>query len=291
MKKDYKVDLKRKAVKQKAQDAESAIADMKNYPTTAVIDLRKLPTSLLQNLRKKIREDGGKVLILKKPVLERVLKASPKLADKAAECNKPLGLILTSWSPYQLYKFFKDNRKKRAAKVGDVAPFDIIVPEGETDLPPGPALSELKTAGLNVQIKGGKIIISKDSMVAKLGEPITAPKVSALQKLNVKPFEISVTYMFGFDGKYVYSADLFAMDDTIAGDLRSCMSDAFNLSLNASYPTSQNIDALLTFAMKQSANLALNGGIYSSGSMEQLLVSALRQGSALESLESKAQNL
>jgi large subunit ribosomal protein L10 len=289
MKKDYKVDLKRKAVKQKADDVESAIADMKKYPTTAIIDLRKLPTSLLQSLRKKIREDGGKVLILKKPVLERVLKASPKLADKTTECNKPLGLILTSWSPYQLYKFFKGNKKRRAAKVGDVAPFDIIVPEGETDLPPGPALSELKTAGLNVQIKGGKIVIAKDSTVAKLGEPITAPKVSALQKLNVKPFEISVTYMFGFDGRYVYSAEMFAMDDTITADLCACMSDAFNLSLNASYPTSQNIQALLTSAVRQSVSLGLNGGLYSSGSMEQLLVSALRQGSALEGLESNKQ--
>jgi large subunit ribosomal protein L10 len=289
MKKDYKVDLKRKAVNEKVHDVESAIADMKRYPTTAVIDLRKLPTSLLQNLRKKIREDGGKVLILKKPVLERVLKASPKLSDKAADCDKPLGLILTSWSPLELYQFFKQNKKRRAAKVGDIAPFDIIVPEGETDLPPGPALSELKTAGLNVQIKGGKIVISKDSTVAKVGEPITAPKVSALQKLNVKPFEISVNYVFGFDGKYVYAADLFAIDDTIAADLRACMSDAFNLSFNASYPTSQNIDALLTSAMKQSVNLALNGGIYSSGSMEQLLVSALRQGSALEGLENKKQ--
>ncbi len=287
MKKDYKVDLKRKAVKEKVDEVESTIADMKNYSTTALIDLRKLPTSLLQTLRKKIREDGGKVLILRKPVLERVLKSNSKLSKEASECDKPLGLILTSWSPLQLYKFFKQNKKRRAAKVGDVAPFEIVVPEGETDLPPGPALSELKAAGLNVAIKAGKIVVSKDSVVAKAGEAITAPKVSALQKLNIKPFEISVTYLMGFDGKFVYAADLFSIDDTIVSDLQNALANSFNLSVNASYPTSRNIDLLLTNALRQSQNLALNGGIYSSGSMEQLLVSAIRQGTALEGLEAK----
>jgi large subunit ribosomal protein L10 len=289
MKKDYKIDTKRKAIREKMDDVESTIADMKSYPTAALIDLRKLPDSLLQKVRKKVREDGGKLMILKKPVIERVLKANPKLADKVSECNKPMALILSKSSPYQLHTFFKQNKKRRSAKVGDVAPFDIIVPEGETDLPPGPALSELKGAGINVQIKGGKIVVAKDSVVSKKGETITAAKVSALQKMGVMPFEISVRYILGFDGEYIYPSELFLIDDTIGSDLTAGLSDAFNLSVNAGFPTERNIDILLGEAFRQSVNMSINGMIYSTSSIEQLLTSALRQGMALEGLETKKQ--
>ena len=284
----YKVNLKKPAVKKKIEQVEATIGDLKKYPTVALIDLKKLPDALLQKIRKKIRDDGGRILILKKPVIERVMQSNAHLAGRVSECEKPLGLILTKKSPFELYRFFQTNRKKRAAKAGDIAPFEIIVPEGDTDLPPGPALSELKTAGINVQIKGGKIVVAKNSTVAKEGEKITDAKAKALQKLGIQPFSVSVNYIFGFDGEYIYNSDLFAIDETIATDLQAGMCDAFNMSINASYPTSANADLLLAQAVQQSVNVALNGELYSTIAIEQLLASALRQGWALTGLETEA---
>jgi large subunit ribosomal protein L10 len=281
--------MNRVSVKKKMEQVKTTIKELNASPTVALIDLRKLPDSLLQKIRQKIRQDGGQLKILQKPVLERVLNAHPKLCAKVSECDKPMGLILTPKSPLELYKFFRMNKKKRAAKPGEIAPFNIIVPEGETDLPPGPALSELKTAGLNVQIKGGKIVISKDSTVAKAGEAITDIKAKALQKLGVLPFEVSVRYILGFDGEYIYDSSLFSIEETAAADFRSAMSDAFSFSINASYPTQANIDILLGGAVRQSIDFSVNSGTYSSISMEQLLISALRQGLALSGLENKKQ--
>ena len=207
----YIADTKRKAIQEKIKLVQTVSEELGNYPTVALIDLRKLPDALLQKVRKKVREGGGVVRILKKPVLERVLKSNKKLEHMSAECNKPMALIMTPMSPFQLYKFFETNKKRRAAKAGDVAPFDIIVPEGETDLPPGPALSELKTAGLNVQIKAGKIIIAKDSTVSKSGERITDIKAKALQKVGIMPFEISVNYLYGFAGQSCQPFDVVVL--------------------------------------------------------------------------------
>ncbi len=283
----YKVDANRKAVKEKIEQVRDAISDMKKYRTVALLDLRRLPTSLFQSLRKRIREDGGRVLVLKKPVISRVLAANPKLKTHVADCDKPVALIYTNHSPYEINSFFKQNRKRRAAKVGDVAVTDIIVPEGETDLPPGPALSELKAGGLNVQIKAGKIAITKESTVAKAGEKLTTPKVKALQTLGVMPFEIMANMITASDGEYSYSRELLDMGDTIVPDLSASLSQAVNFSLNTGYPTSQNIGMLLGSAFKQSVSLALNANVYSSSSIEQLLTSAMRQGMALESAEKK----
>jgi large subunit ribosomal protein L10 len=281
---DYKVDPNKPAVKRKIEQVKEVSQEMKKYKTVAMLELGKLPDALLQSLRGKLREDGGKVLVLRKAVVTRVLETNPKLKEKISECERPVALILTNQSPYELNRFFKQHKKKRAAKVGDVAMADIVIPEGETDLPPGPALSELKAGGVNVQIKGGKIVVSKESTLAKKGDKITEPKAKALQSLGVMPFEVMATMTFGFDGTYSYSKELLDMGDTINEDMAASLSQGFNLSLNASYPTEQNIEVMLGEAMRQSVNVALNSDIYSSASIEQLLSSAMRQGGSLEGM-------
>lgn len=282
--KKHNADPNRKTVKEKIQKVELVKALIKKYKTLAIIDLRKLSDALFQALRKKIRENGGTVLVLKKPVITRVLESDKKISRLAAECDKPVALILTNSSPLELNRFFRENRKKRAAKTGEVAPFDIIVPEGETDLPPGPALSELKGAGINVQIKGGKIVVAKESIVAKSGEVLTDLKTKALQKLNIKPFEISAKLLFGYDQSYIYGSNMLNIDDMLNTDISTSLNDAFNLSINAKYPTKQNIEVLLGDACRQSMNVALNGNLYSSSAIGQLLVLATRQGTVLEAL-------
>jgi len=284
---DYVIDTNRKTIQEKIKEVDSYVKEMKNYKTVALLNLKKLPDSLLQSLRKKIKEGGGKVVILRKPVISRVLASNKKLSGHVDECKKPVALILTNDSPYELNKFFKQHKKKRAAKVGDIANADIVVPEGETDLPPGPALSELKAGGVNVQIKGGKIVVNKDSTVAKAGDEITGPKVKALQSLGIMPFEVMADMIFGYDGEYVYSSDILSLGDTINEDIAESISEAFNFSMNAGYPTEQNADILLKEAIVQSVNMALNAEVYSSSSIEQLLTSAMRQGGALETLEPK----
>ena len=276
-----KADINRPAVKKKAEQVKKVLEEIKGYKTVSLVALEKLPDSLLQPLRKKIKEDGGKVRILRKAVLSRVLESNPKLKERVSEAEKPVALIMTNWTPYQLNKFFSQNTKKRAAKTGETAPYEIVVPEGETDLPPGPALSELKAGGVNVQIKGGKIVVAKDSTVAKAGDKITAAKSKALQTLDVKPFTVQAQLIFGYDGEYIYEKSLLDMGDTVVQDLTAAAQDAFNLSVNADYPTAANVDMLLQGAYMQSVNVAVNSDTYSQVSIDDALMKALMQSGAI----------
>jgi len=276
-----KADINRPAVKKKAEQVKKVIEEMKGYKTVSLVALEKLPDSLLQLLRKKIKEDGGKVRILRKAVLSRVLESNPKLKEKVSEADKPAALIMSNWTPYQLNKFFKQNTKKRAAKTGETAPYEIVVPEGETDLPPGPALSELKAGGVNVQIKGGKIVVAKDSTVAKSGDKITSAKSKALQTLGIKPFTVEARMVFGYDGEYIYEKSVLDVGDTVVEDLTAAAKDAFNLSVNADYPTAANVDVLLKDAYMQSVNVAVNSDTYSQVSIDDALMKALMQSGAI----------
>jgi large subunit ribosomal protein L10 len=287
MKREYKIDPNRKAIREKAEQIERLKREVANYSTIALIDIQKVPNALLQRLRKRIKEEGGAMYILRKPVIKALLEANAALAKFSHLTDRPVGLLLANSSPYELNKRVRESRRKRAAKAGEKALSDIIVPEGETDLPPGPALSELKSAGVNVQIKGGKIVVVKDSVVVKKDEVITAAKAGVLQKLGILPFESTVNLLVCYDGQYVYTPELLNIDLTLSSEIEKALRDAFNLSINANYPTPENINLLIQQAYIQSINLSLNGNLYSSSTIEQLLLSAVTQAMALECLEKK----
>ncbi|MFA6328441.1 MAG: 50S ribosomal protein L10 [Candidatus Micrarchaeia archaeon] len=254
-----------------------------NFPNVALLNIRNLPDRILQKSKKQLRGKADFV-VAKNSTLIRAIAASKKGKDLAEQINFPTALVYTSLSPYQLFKFFKDNKANVAAKPGMIAPFDIVVPEGETDLMPGPALSELKGAGINAQIKGGKIIIAKDSVVAKKGAKISDNVCKALQKLNILPFEAMVNMVAAYDGKFTYTGSVLDIDEhQLNADLVECLSQSFNVSFNASFPTSQNIDALLSSAFAQGRNMAINGCIYSAASTELLLTQSVLLGNTLGS--------
>lgn len=227
---------------------------IKEYPTLAVINLRNLPDDLLQSLRKKLRDDSL-IKVAKLTVLKRVLENT---GVKTEQLINPSAIIFTKRTPYALSNFLQKNRKPVAAKSGQTAPYDIKVSAGDTDLAPGPALSELKSAGLAVQIKTGKIAIIKDCIIVKAGEIITLQKAKALHMLGILPFEIGMNVAFAYHEKLLYNADTLSLSEE---SLKSDLLRAFN----------------------QSANLSVNAGIYSPNSIAQLLVLAVKQSTALSS--------
>lgn len=268
------------AIQAKMKKVDEIVTTAKKYPVIALINLRNLPDRLLQSCRKKLR-GSSEILVTKNSVIARALEKLGK-NELVGYLNSPTAIVFTTLTPYSLYKFFKENMLRIGAKPGQIAPFDIVVPEGETDLPPGPALSELKSAGINAQIKGGKVVVAKESVVAKKNSKISPLVCKALQKLNILPFEVKIDLIAAHDGNYLFRPEILDIDEKkLNSDLLLCITQAFNLSYNSSFPTSQNIEALLSSAIAQGRNLAINGRVYSEASNELLLAQAILIGEAL----------
>jgi len=283
---DYKININRKNVQEKIAKIKEVEEDMKKYNSMALIELSNLPDVLLQTSRKKIRKDEGKIIVAKKAVFQRVFDKDKKLKKFLDSINKPVALVLSNMSAYELGKFFKTNKKKMAAKAGQIAPYDIVVPAGETEIPPGPALSDLKVAGIAVQIKSGKIAVSRDSTIAKEGTKINAKKAKALQMLGILPFDKFINVMYAYDGEYMYNPEILNIDEKYINEgLTQSITLGRNLSINANYPTKDNINVLVTNAYLQGTNISINGQIYSKESIEQLLALAYKQGAVLDRLK------
>jgi large subunit ribosomal protein L10 len=270
--------MMRKNVELKAKMAEELAQQLKQYKTIILVNLLRSPASLVQKARKKLKETEAFVKAVRKAVIQNALK---KLGVDFGEIDFPALVIGTNEHPYAVAKLFRENTLPMAAKPGQIAPFDIVVPAGETDLPPGPALSQLKMAGINAKVERGKIAIAKDSVVAKEGEPITAEKVQALQLLGIKPFKAELKIAMAYDGTYYSQEVLSITPEDLTEKLKTAEGYAFNMSVNVNYPTEKNIATLLQRQFMYAQNLALNAQVYSDAFINHLLQKAYQQANAL----------
>ncbi|PIT84973.1 50S ribosomal protein L10 [Candidatus Micrarchaeota archaeon CG10_big_fil_rev_8_21_14_0_10_45_29] len=275
----------RPAKEKKKMLVQELSAEIKSAKTVVLLDVRNLPDRLLQAARKQLRGKNTKFLMSKNSVLKRALEASGADGKRIAELMKTPSVVVISQdlSPYDIFRHFKLNKQKVAAKPGQMAESDIIVPAGETDLPPGPALSELKLAGINARIAGGKIAVAKDSTVAKKGEKISGNVCKALQKLNILPFMAGISMVAGVRESTLYMAEVLDIDEKqLFDDLVSSCAQCYNCSVNCIYPTEMNISHLLSGSIMQAVGLVRESGAYSESHIQLVLAPAMRMQDALE---------
>jgi len=267
---------------EKKEIVEQMSKDIANAKVVAVVDLHTLPASLLHSLRKEMK-GKGKVIINKTTLLNRALKKAKK--DQLSKyVTGEKAILLSDLDPFMLYKKARGNPLKVYAKPNQTAPYDIIVPAGETMLPPGPVLSELKQAGVDARIQAGKIAVGKDSTVAKKGVKITDIIAKALQKLDIKPFELNVRIPAAIEGSILYTEDVLHVDEKeFLGKISQVHMGTYALSMEIGYVTKDNIKELLAKAHRNSRAVGIEQNIAVPELMEELLKKAARQASALES--------
>ena len=268
--------LERPSLARKAEEVEALASFIDKYNVLVVASLYKVRSMQLQALSKKFRGDV-QMRVAKNTILRRALEASKKegvgaLSDAITGSNV---LLLTNMNPFRLSLLLDRNKIKMSAKVGDVAPDDILIAAGNTGLPPGPAISELSEAGIRTRIESGSVYVLQDTVVAKKGEPIQAKVASVLSKLGIKPLEVGLSVIAAFDGGLVFKADDLHIDlDEIRKELVTAFGSALGLSVNVGFPTPDNVRFILQRAQAGAQSLAVAAGYASSGTVGSLLSKA-----------------
>lgn len=244
----------RSEVKESKKNEVKLVKDIvKKYKTVGLINLSNLPSPQLQFARKKI---NAEIKVVKKSLL--------KIAFKGTEHEKldPFlndmipALIMTNDSSFKLAKDLRKGRSFVAAKPGQVAPHDIIVKAGPTNLPAGPFLGELGVAGIKASVEQGKIAVRQDSVVVKSGTVISAGVASVLIKLGIKPMEIGLNLVATYENGDLFGKDVLDIDDKFYLDtLRLAVSEALNLTVKIGYITEDNVELLLRKAESEAKAL------------------------------------
>ena len=268
----------RKALQEKMRRVEELGKLLNEYRNVGVFYLEGVPANQIQVIRKELRGEAV-IKVEKQAVIERAIENHRKELEKLLPFmeGKPVGIILTDLDPFKLYGKIRKIKTKAPAKPGMVAPNDILVPAGETELPAGPALSELKAAGLPVKIDKGKIVVEKDTVIAKKGDVITPEIASALAKLDIKPIELTLKIAAIYEDGIVYTPEVLEIDEEqVFNDFVTCARHAFNLSVEIAYPVKENIEVLIAKAHRDAYALSLETWYPTKDNIEELLQKAER---------------
>ena len=181
-----------------------AVSELKNLlkskKTTLLADISNIPGSQYQSISKKLR---GKAVV-KLPKKNLFIRSIEEMGKKGMlelknQFKGSMAVLFSDLDSYDLAAELLKIKSPAKAKTGQIAPTDIEVPAGPTDLTPGPAISELGALGIQIMIKVGKIEIKEAKIVAKEGKPINQGAAEMLGKLNILPFTIGFSPISSYD--------------------------------------------------------------------------------------------
>lgn len=222
-------------------DKKKLVSSMKKaisaYKVVAIASLQNLPARNFNSVKKKLR-GKAQVFVARTTLLDLALKeGKPEAYALMQKASGSCAIVATNQNPFELYRTVKSSRSKAKAKPGQIAPTDLVAPAGETSLAPGPVLTELKQAGIQAKIVGTKVIIDKDAVLAKKGEPVSDTASKMLAKLGIEPMEVGLNVLAAWENGTIYPASALDIDDEkFLAELQTAYRHAVNLGVFAEIP-------------------------------------------------------
>jgi len=224
-----------------------------NNRTVLIASCKGLPGEQFHEIKKKLR-GKAEIKVTRKSAIYRAIDEIEKGAVKnlKEKVGADIVILFSDMDPFELSALLSDNQSPAKARAGDIAPDDINIESGPTDLIPGPAISELSGVGLKVAVKEGKLEIMKGALVAKKGEKISAAIAGVLAKLNIKPMKVGFIPLAAYDSKEdKYFIDIAIDKKGTLETLRDLIGKALSFSLNIGYPTKETIIYLIAKAANE----------------------------------------
>lgn len=260
-------------LEEKVSEVEEIKELLKEYKSIGVASLQKVRAAQLQELKKNLA-DKVYMRVLKntliKTAIENMGETNLKKLEQYLEGSNVF--LFTNLNPFKLALLLERGKVKTTAKSGDTAAMDIVIPAGNTGQPPGPIISQLNAVGLPTRIESGSVWVSKDTLVVRKGETISERLAAVLSKLGIKAVEAGLSMKAVFDEGLMINGDQLKLDiEGTKNSLEQSHGEAFALSLNIAYPTSENIAMLLQTAQQKAFALSLNATVPTKETIADLL--------------------
>ena len=271
--------------KRKAQMYQQLQELPKKYKVIALIKMNKVRSTQILPLRKVLKGDVEFVSIKDKVAQIALDKANvPGIKEMIGEFTGQCMLMFTNMSPFKLNVLLAKNKIMMAARGGDIASIDIVVPAKNTGIAPGPMLTEFKEAGIPTKIDQGTIWIAKDSTPVLKGEAINEKLASILGKLDIKPVEAGISLYVALEDGLKYAEEEMVIDvEKIRDEFGQAHQEAISLSIEAAYVTADNISQILSKAAQSARSVSIESGYMTEETKEQILQKADSQARAVAS--------
>jgi len=237
----------------------SELADkMKKSRTILIASTRGLPSSQFHEIKKNLRGKAVVRVAKKTAVLRAIDSVGKASLDKLKDnIGADIALFFSELDPFALSGLLADNKSAAKAKAGDIAPEDVNVEPGPTNLIPGPAISELSGVGLKVAVEGGKLAIKLPRTIVKAGEAIKENVASVMAKLDIKPMKVGFEPVAAYDKEddKVYVGIKIDKKKTYE-DLKEMIRKALGFAVARGYVTKETVSLFIAKAGRE--EIAMN---------------------------------
>jgi large subunit ribosomal protein L10 len=239
-----------------------------------VVRVTGIPSRQLQNMRRDLHGKAA-VRMSRNTLMERALdEVDDGLEALVDYLDGQVALIGTDDNPFGLFKELEASKTPAPINAGEVAPNDVVIPEGDTGVDPGPFVGELQQVGAAARIMDGSIHVTEDSTVLEEGDVVSTELANVLSELGIEPKEVGLDLRAVFSEGVLFEPDELAIDlDEYRADIESAAAAGRNLSVNAVYPTTRTVGTLLA----KGAGEAKSVGLYAAVEDEELMPDLVRR--------------
>jgi len=260
----------------KREEVAALVDLLEGYDSVGVVDVRGIPSRQLQEMRADLY-GTAQLRMGRNTLIRRALEDVDEGAEElTAYVSGQVGLVGADANPFALFKQLEASKTSAPIGAGEVAPDDIVVPEGDTGIDDLQMVGDFNQAGVNARPgEDGTIEVMAESVVAEAGDEVDAETAGVLDALGIEPKEVGLDLRAVFADGVVFEADELEIDeDAYYADLQTAAARGRNLAVNAAYPTAQSTPPLLAKASGEATALALHAAIEDPDVMPDLVARA-----------------
>jgi len=224
----------------KMEYMQKLISTMEEYPRIILVTCDNIGSRHMQRIRISLR--GRAVLLMgKNTLMRKALKMSkenhPEWQDLLPHIRGNVGLVFTHEPLAEIQPKLLESRVPALAKIGIVAPQDVMLPAQVTTLEPTKT-SFFAALDIATKITRGCVEILADVKLCTEGKKVGNSEASLLQMLDMKPFTYGLKLVTCYDEGTVFEAKLLGTTkETVYKAFAQGVANVAGLSLAVGYPT------------------------------------------------------
>ena len=233
----------------KREEVDAIVDFLESYESVGVVGVTGIPSRQLQAMRRELHGSAELRMSRNTLVVRALEEVDEGLETLTQYVAGEVALVGTNDNPFGLYQQLEESKTPAPINEGEVAPNDIVIPEGDTGVDPGPFVGELQQVGASARIMDGSIKVTEDSTVLSEGEVVSDQLASVLAELGIEPKEVGLDLKGVYSEGVLFESDELSIDvDEYRADIESAAAGARNLSVNAAYPTARTASTLIAKA-------------------------------------------
>jgi len=228
---------------------------IETYTKVFIVGVDNVGSNQMQQIRMALRGDAvvlmGKNTMMRKCIVEYVKKNPGHPIELLnAKLQGNVGLVFTNADLGEIREKIEANRVPAPARVGAIAPVDVIVPPGPTGCDPGQT-SFFQVLQVATKISRGQIEIVSPVQLLTKGDKVGNSEAALLQKLDIRPFSYGLVIDSIYDNGSMFDAAVLDLtDDDLRNKFLAAVQNVASVCLKIGYPTLASMPHSIANAFK-----------------------------------------